>query len=137
MIHSGFISQRMKQKDALNWLKHRKHCLRRLYTEKWKVVEKPGGMYAENVMGTSVTVTIIADIAEGSVCGMDFPIKCKCGANARIRTTGEYAWVECSSKKCDMRSGYVHFVNDKKYNVMEYAVNHAVDLWNRMVEKDG
>ena len=61
------------------------------------------------------------------------PDKCKCGANARVRTKSEYAWVECSNKKCNMRSGYVHFVGDTE--VKEVATKQAVNLWNREVRK--
>lgn len=68
---------------------------------------------------------------------MSEPMKCKCGANARVRCKGEYVWVECSSKRCDMRSGYVHFVNDRNLNVKEVATEHAILLWNRTVSKDG
>ena len=68
---------------------------------------------------------------------MNEPMKCKCGAKARIRTKGEYAWIECSNKKCDMRSGYIHFVDDGDSVVKNVAIDHAITLWNRMVVKDG
>ena len=63
------------------------------------------------------------------------PDKCKCGANARIRFKGEYAWVECSNKKCDMHSGFIHFINDRKCNIKDIVTEEAIRLWNREVRK--
>jgi len=62
------------------------------------------------------------------------PDKCKCGANARVRIKGEYAWVECSNKKCNKHSGYIHFVCDVYDDeVKEVAMQQAVNLWNHEI----
>ena len=63
------------------------------------------------------------------------PVNCKCGAKARVRSKGEYAWVECSSKKCNMQSGFVHFIKDSKFNMKELCMEEAITLWNRMIKK--
>lgn len=68
---------------------------------------------------------------------MNEPMNCRCGAKARVRTKGEYAWVECSSKKCNMQSGFVHFIKDGKFDMKELATGHAIDLWNKEVRKNG
>ena len=72
---------------------------------------------------------------EGRFAMFEQPMKCKCGADARIRRKGEYIWVECSSKKCDMHSGFIHFVHDNKVNVEDFATDSAIRLWNKVVCK--
>ena len=59
--------------------------------------------------------------------------RCKCGAEARIRSTEVYTWVECK-KKCGMKTGvYLKMLKDRDL----VAEGRAVDAWNRMVSKDG
>ena len=58
------------------------------------------------------------------------PVKCKCGADARIRHKDPYVWIECK-KKCGMRTGS-HLVF-----VKEFAEREAITQWNRMVQQDG
>ena len=87
-----------------------------------------------NVMVNWMCMISTAVTAEGRLSMIE-PMKCKCGADARVRKKGEYVWVECSSKKCDMRSGYVHFIHDKRLNVEEISTDHAISLWNKEVSK--
>lgn len=61
---------------------------------------------------------------------MVFPTKCKCGADARTRNSGEYVWVECK-KKCGMRTGVYREIS------VDVARLKAVSDWNRLVKKDG
>ena len=68
------------------------------------------------------------------------PIKCKCGADARVRKSGAYVWVECK-KKCGRTSGYVHNTYDKDtadfQQYMDYCVEFAINRWNGLVKKNG
>ena len=60
------------------------------------------------------------------------PMRCKCGADSRVRHKDPYVWVECK-KKCGMKTGsFLAFV--KEDNVAE---RDAIKKWNRMVEQDG
>lgn len=57
--------------------------------------------------------------------------KCKCGADARIRSTDVYTWVECK-RKCGMKTGVYHkFIKDRD----PVAENKAVEAWNILVKK--
>lgn len=57
------------------------------------------------------------------------PVKCKCGADARIRHRDPYVWVECK-KKCGMASGFfvMYLTDDIK------AENEAITSWNKKIE---
>lgn len=57
------------------------------------------------------------------------PVKCKCGANARIRQTDSYVWVECK-KKCGMDSGFFvkYLTDDVK------AERDAITAWNEKIK---
>ena len=60
------------------------------------------------------------------------PVKCKCGADARIRHKDPYVWVECK-KKCGMESGYfLKFLSDDVESERD-----AIKSWNRVVQGDG
>lgn len=61
------------------------------------------------------------------------PLKCRCGADARIRYKIPVFWVECR-KKCGMRTGY-HADGYDQFDPL--AKEEAVKDWNRMVQKDG
>lgn len=61
--------------------------------------------------------------------------KCICGAEGRLRHKGEFTWVECKRKNCDKHSGFIRNVNQQ--NNQEEADKFAIELWNRMVDKDG
>ena len=56
------------------------------------------------------------------------PLKCKCGAKARIRNKGGKWWVECR-EKCGLHTGYYSSVYDDLI-----AEERAVSDWNRMVD---
>lgn len=58
------------------------------------------------------------------------PVKCKCGADARIRHKDPYVWVECK-KHCGMKTGS-HMVF-----IRELSEQDAIKQWNRMVQDDG
>ena len=63
------------------------------------------------------------------------PVKCKCGAKPRARHREPYAWVECSRKGCNMKSGFIHDgygLCDK-----ETLKQAAISLWNKEVNKNG
>ena len=87
-----------------------------------------------SVVNATVRLIIVictVDIVEGSVNGMDYHIeKCKCGAKGRLRTSEEYAWVECK-KKCGVHTGLYREEN------IEIAKQKVVAYWNRLVKKDG
>ena len=55
------------------------------------------------------------------------PLRCKCGAAARIRHKDPYVWVECE-KKCGAKTGS-HLVF-----VREFAEREAVKQWNDIVK---
>ena len=59
--------------------------------------------------------------------------KCRCGAEARIRSTEIYTWVECK-KKCGMKTGVYHKMLKDRDPVAE---QRAVEAWNRMVKNNG
>lgn len=63
------------------------------------------------------------------------PMKCKCGGKPRLRHKKPFAWVECSSKKCSMKSGFVH----DGYGLCddETVKQAAITLWNAEVRKNG
>lgn len=65
--------------------------------------------------------------------GNSKPLRCKCGADARIRYKTPVFWVECK-KKCGMRTGYFPDVCEQ-YD--PESKEKAVREWNRMVESDG
>ena len=59
------------------------------------------------------------------------PMKCTCGAAARVRFKDPYVWVECKNK-CGKKSGfYFIFLSTEK----EKAENEAVKEWNEKIEK--
>jgi hypothetical protein len=61
------------------------------------------------------------------------PMKCRCGADARIRHRDPYVWVECK-KKCGMKSGYIFlWIPDLDHKAEQFAI----EQWNRVVQKDG
>lgn len=61
------------------------------------------------------------------------PLKCRCGAEARIRYRIPCTWVECK-KKCGMKTGYFP---DYFEQCDPESRNEAVNVWNRMVQRDG
>jgi len=60
---------------------------------------------------------------------MNEPLKCKCGAEARVRYRMPFTWVECK-KKCGMKTGYY-------CDAYEQSKRQAIDDWNRLVKKNG
>ena len=59
------------------------------------------------------------------------PLRCKCGAEARIRYRLPVFWVECR-KKCGMKTG---FFPDYTEQFDPVAREEAVKAWNRMVSE--
>ena len=66
---------------------------------------------------------------------MDCPIeRCKCGAEARLRHKSGYTWVDCKRKGCSMHSGFVHNMGNEGQEEID---KFAIELWNRLVKKNG
>lgn len=61
------------------------------------------------------------------------PLRCPCGAIARIRYKIPVTWVECK-RKCGRHTCYYPDIEEQHDPV---AVQKAVAEWNRMVEKNG
>ena len=55
------------------------------------------------------------------------PVKCKCGASARVRYKEPYVWIECKDK-CGNKSGYYFVFLSTE---IEKAEKQAIEAWNK------